>query len=94
MKYIVMGVLTKSGLDCEIPFVFPDLVVHLNMATVCKVLLEDQFKGADVRVISAGFINSIDVTSECYGKSESLGVTSRPEDTRLIKMCDYGSIYA
>ena len=94
MKYVVMHVMNKAGLDLEIPFIFPDIIVHLYMATICKPLLEEHFKEADITVVSAGFCSSTAFEDECYGQSESLGVKSRPErDSHLIKMCDYGSMF-
>lgn len=96
MKYIVMRV--KNGgstqtLDLEIPFVFPGIMVHSEMAQRLKPLLVQQYHTVDVEAISAGFINSADFSlSCCHGKSESLGLKSRKEDSALLKMCDYGSM--
>ncbi len=95
MKYIVMSVINKSELELEVPFIFPDIVVHLHMSTVCKTLLELHFPGSEIKPISAGFVSSTAFEDDCYGKSESLNLPSRPErDSQLIKMCDYGSMYA
>ncbi len=95
MKYIVVGILSKSGLDLKMPFVFPDIIVHKYMYDACIPLVKQHFgEEATVRIISAGFVSSTAFEDDCYGESESLGVKSRPEDSYLIKMCDYGSMYA
>jgi hypothetical protein len=98
MKYIVMAVKKMENnqltLDMEIPFVFPDICVHLLVATVVKCMLEDQFEDAHIQPVSAGFVSSTAFEDECYGESTSLKIKSRPEDSNLIKMCDYGSMYA
>lgn len=95
MKYIVLNVISKSGMGMDVPFVFPDIIVHSMMAHVCVDLCKMTW-GADVDVtpISAGFLSSTAFEDECYGESMSLGLKSRPEDSRLIKMCDYGSMHA
>ncbi len=94
MKYIVMQVLNKSGLDLEVPFVFPEIIVHSMMAEACRSLLSIHFPESDIKAISAGFTSSMAFEDDCYGKSESLNLESRPErDNALIKMCDYGSMY-
>lgn len=93
MKYIVMSV-KSNGVALEIPVVFPDILVHAFMATTTKCALEEQFPGAEVVPLSAGFLSSMDCQAECYGKSETLNLESRgPADDHLIKMADYGSMY-
>lgn len=95
MKYIVMKVQVKEDFIIEIPFVFPEIIVHANIADFCKVLLEKHFPAAEsIQPISAGFCSSMAFEDDCYGESETLKLKSRPqEDSALIKMCDYGSMY-
>jgi hypothetical protein len=93
MKYIVMDVKKPGGFHLEVPFVFPDMVVHHMMAQVCKALCEATWPETEVKPVSAGFVSSTAFEDECYGESETLGLKSRPEDSRLIQMCDYGAMH-
>lgn len=89
MKYVVLEVTSKE-VTREIPIIFPESLVHLEVATVVAVLLNDNGK-KDVRPVSAGFISCIDFKDiNCHGESTSLGLKSRrDEDNRLISMMDY-----
>jgi len=64
-------------------FTFPDSVQHDVMA-MAVVNLKNQthgdWKRVERQVVSAGFIEG----GVCVGKSESLGLLSRPEDTELF----------
>jgi len=95
MKYVVMQMRLKTML-VEIPFVFPDLIVHSEFVKFsASRILKYQFPGAiSIECISAGFVNSMDLEVCCTGESESLRLKSRPEDSNLIRMCDYGSMNA
>jgi hypothetical protein len=94
MKYVVLEVDMGTDTKLEVPFVFPDLLVHKSVAAQMTHLCYRNFpKCHNVRCISAGFVSSIDMQVSCYGKSESLNVISREkEDSALISMCDYGSM--
>jgi hypothetical protein len=79
MKYIVTN--TEEGKE-EI-FIFPDTVSHTSMAeAVCA--MRNQTHGNWVRIhrdaVAAGFIEG----GKCVGKSESLGISSRPQDSELL----------
>lgn len=92
MKYIVLEVKSKE-LHLEVPFVFPDIAVHSDMAEHCSRLLRIQFEGAKVIPVSAGFMSSMGFDDICYGESTSLNLKSRGEkDKALLNMCDYGSM--
>ncbi len=94
MKYIVMRVQPKnSTLTMEVPFLFPELLVHSMIAEHMTAALAAHFPESTIEPISAGFVSSFAAEDECYGKSDSLKLESRPEDGRLISMCDYGSMY-
>jgi len=69
-KYIMVE---QNELDC--PVLFPPWIEHDNMAL--------KFRG---KVLSAGFVAQNDL-GEIYthGKSTSLKVSSRPEDTEIIQ---------
>ncbi len=79
MKYIV----TKDEKGKEEMFTFPDSVHHNVMADAVSYLknqTHDNWKRINRDVVSAGFIEG----GVCVGKSESLGLSSRPEDTELF----------
>ena len=80
MKYII----TKSDLGSIEMFTFPSAVHHDIMAEAIS-RLKDQNHGDWRRVrrdpISAGFI----FDGVCYGKSETLGLNSRSEDTAVFQ---------
>lgn len=90
MKYIVLEAETsKGGVQREIPFIFPDHLVHSEMVHGLKTALIAQGFKDNAKVISAGFYNQM--TGSASGDSDSLGVASRgEEDSRLILMADYG----
>ena len=85
----------QKGMNYEIPFIFPELLVHSTMAIVADKMLRLSFNEKNIisiRPVSAGFLSSIGIEKNCYGRSESLELHSRPEDNQLISMCDYGSM--
>lgn len=80
MKYIVIQE-THYSMIVEHPIIFPEILIHSGVADsllhMMRVNSNHKFE-----VISAGFVN-LDVW-ECYGRSESLNLDSRKEDTALI----------
>lgn len=58
-----------NGLN-DVIMIFPDLIQHADMF----------YSG---KLVSAGFINPL--TMRCYGKSISLNIESRPEDTDIAR---------
>lgn len=88
MKYIVIEITTGS-IKQEMPFIFPNHLVHKDVAKNMQSFLNREHQWSDTRVVSAGEISPFGV--ECYGKSSTLGVESRKyEDSRLIQFHDYG----
>lgn len=80
MKYIIV----RDRNDEEHAIVFPDAIIHKDVARI--------HRAADVRVISAGSCsikNSPATVSQAWGKSESLEIESRPEDTDIL-VKDFG----
>lgn len=81
MKYIVMED-ERGNKDI---FVFPRNINHDCMAEMLKGI-KDQTRGNWERVfrkpVSAGFVNK---SLTCYGSSESLGISSCPGDTDLLR---------
>lgn len=59
----------------EVMIIFPDTQSHKEMA------LWTRFFG---NIVSAGFVWQSDSGSYCHGKSDSLGIGSRPEDDKLL----------
>ena len=82
MKYIVT---TNENGEEEI-FIFPCSVNHDVMAEAVA-SMRNQTHGNWRRVhretISAGFVEA----GMCLGKSESLGLSSRPQDSNLLPKC-------
>jgi len=80
MKYIV----TVDADNLREIFIFPETVNHDVMAENIE-RMRDKSWGNWKRLtrtpVSAGFINQ----SGVYGKSESLGLASSPEDNELLK---------
>lgn len=82
MKYIVMQHKFRD-LVIEVPVIFPNSLIHEEMAVIMKVLLGDT-----ARSVSAGEYSPLD--GSCHGKSSTLNLESRGEqDMRLILMYDY-----
>lgn len=85
MKYIVLRQ-NFGSFAKEIPVIFPDVLVHSDVAETMKRLPE--LRSADV--ISAGFVSSLDCDVACHGESTTLKLKSRGEqDSKFIKMYDY-----
>lgn len=96
MKYVVARVYKNRKLFLDVPFVFPELVVHsvafegFRSALLAQYPVKD---GYTVKPLSAGFVNSMDLIDiRCTGNSTTLEVASRGvEDDNLLRMADYGS---
>jgi hypothetical protein len=74
MKYVMFEVsICEIGVR-YLPIIFPDILVHRYVAGSMMPQLRAIF--ANVKVISAGEYDP--ATGKCYGKSETLGVASRP----------------
>jgi hypothetical protein len=81
MKYIIF--ISKDGRQ-EIPIIFPNNLVHLEVAQAMSKLVGTS------RVVAAGEFSSLAIDAECNGKSTTIGVKSREEqDDRLISNYDY-----
>jgi hypothetical protein len=70
MKYIIAK---QNGL--ELPIIFPEIMNHAETANLLGFRQQD--------IVSAGFISSAN-TPTCHGRSESIGVESRVEDSKTI----------
>ena len=69
MKYVIL----RTDAIEDVPVVFPEMADHSSVAH-------------GKTVVSAGFIsvNWETLRATAYGKSVSLGVASRPEDSRIL----------
>lgn len=80
MKFIT----TRDEQGKEELFVFPRTVPHDAMAEVVG-RIRNQMGGNWRRIrrepVSAGFV---DAAGECFGHSETLGLSARPEDSVLL----------
>lgn len=81
-KYIVI----KSH-EQEFMFTFPELIMHSDMSKAMQTLMDSPpywpWPHDKSEIVSAGFVTP---SGQCYGRSESLNVNSRPaEDTKLLQ---------
>lgn len=79
MKYVML----KRG-DQLIPVIFPDVLVHRDIAKA----LQGTLALSRSQVVSAGLVDGLLVLGTS-GDSKTLGVESRPEDARTILCHDY-----
>lgn len=94
MKYVVMQ--AKVGdLTIELPVIFPDIMVHAEVAKHIGGMLQRVHNFSNVHPVSAGDVGfGIDGDAVmCGGKSVSLKMGSRDEDAGLILSVDYGGGY-
>lgn len=87
MKYIVLQIRNGETVR-EWPIVFPDMMVHSDIANIIQKHL--YLQNQDSRVIAAGLVSFFGGEVRCDGESETLNIESRgSEDEKLIKMFDY-----
>lgn len=90
MKYIVLEVSLANIPQLEIPIVFPDILVHAIVAEHQLAACLKHYPGATAKAIAAGDVKFEWDGPRCFGKSESLQLTSREDvDSNLIRRCDY-----
>lgn len=98
MKYVMHKCTKKmkSGgpLVQKVPIMFPDFMVHKDVAEYTRHLLQREHEYDDVRTVSAGFWNVSFPTGEirCFGESESLKFKHDPEDGTIIATYDYTNV--
>lgn len=83
-KYVMLR--TKVGtLEIDVPVIFPDKLVHADVARAIAPLLPGKFEYA----VGAGQVNMLEVRS-VEGRSESMGIASRGHhDAKVINTYDY-----
>lgn len=84
MKYITFSV-EINDTKIIVPFIFSSMLVHRDMTDNCRVI-KRTFPTAKVTLRSAGMVNS---SLECSGESETLNISSHPDDTRILQSYDY-----
>lgn len=90
MKYVMLEITLQGGEapPFKLPVIFPDKLVHRDMAMNVKTVAWATWPGCRVNVVSAGEIQLGGV--ECFGESETLQVKSRGErDARTIDVYNY-----
>jgi hypothetical protein len=88
-KYIVVKIFCGL-MDMETPIIFPAYVGHNDMARSLGITPDDVlaagFVGLSTKEIHVNCLAPYsEVTVTAYGKSTSLGVESREEDSRLLQ---------
>lgn len=88
MKYVVLEI--KNGdTKREWPIIFPDMMVHKQVANHMQHLIRYHHNML-CDVVAAGSISFFGGEVHCSGESETLNLESRgTEDEKLIKMFDY-----
>lgn len=84
-KYIILkGRHQDTGVDHELPVIFPNIMVHKEVAeSLCR---HEDF--GFLQAVSAGFVSFTPRGPECHGRSESLNLNSRPQDSKVLKMLE------
>jgi hypothetical protein len=84
-KYVVL-----SNGTFEFPIIFPDKMVHADVAKYMKHYLNHDFVTNDNYwgVVSAGMIDDI-LPENVHGMSGTLNVSSRPQDKPMIETYAY-----
>lgn len=81
MKYIMFEV-TQGDLKRKVPIIFPSTLVHSEVAkALCKI------SGLSSRIVGAGELTIR--TTGCHGKSTTLKIGSKSDDTKIINTYDY-----
>lgn len=87
-KYIIATVQTKTHRR-PTPFIFPKEINHDDFYRTINYHYRRNTDDQFIDVISAGFVN-LGMSTKVHGRSETLGVSSREEDSQLILMYQYG----
>ncbi len=88
MKY-VMAEVRQGDSAKAVPLLFPNFLVHREMATVFRRALR-RHGFEEVSFGSAGEVDfGIGGGFECSGRSETMQLEARTEDARIIELYDY-----
>lgn len=86
MKYVMIKC-SKGILDVRVPVIFPDLMMHADVARYMEALLRRENNFDSAKPVSAGFYDPMD--GAVSGKSESLDLKSDPQDEQTIFTYQY-----
>lgn len=88
MKYI-MAEVRQGSITRKVPLIFPNFLVHSEMARVFKHALF-RHEVDEVKFVSAGEYGPLfGAGLATMGKSETLGLASDPDDAKVIEMYEY-----
>lgn len=85
MKY-VMFTMDFCGETRDVPIIFPDMLSHIDVAMAVQSVCPEL---ENATPISAGFVNSMDISVTPRDKSVTLGLASRTQDGDTIRLYDY-----
>lgn len=87
-KYVMVeNLVTKDGVRFLVPVIFPDKLIHADVYASLRPVMPG-WHGQGVKAFSAGKIEHVNVEG-LGGESETLGIKSNPEDTRVIRIYSY-----
>ena len=89
MKYIMFEV-KVGNLTQKVPIIFPNNLVHADVAKRMKHCLIRDHNMDGVEVVAAGDAH---VEARCSGRSETLKLESQLEDSFTINFIDYGGAF-
>jgi hypothetical protein len=81
MKYVMFRV-KHGAVSRDVPVMFPDILVHQEVARAMMPCMRRHFDNANISLVSAGDFDQMDC--KCSGESTSLGLKARPEDGNII----------
>lgn len=89
MKYVMFEMVAAGKIIQRYPVIFPDNLVHDDIARAMKPLIEENIPCTSVRVVGAGecYISAkVDESSFSYTLG---GICPHPEDEQIINSIDY-----
>lgn len=86
MKYVMVEV-DHGSFKQRVPVVFPNFMVHSDMAEALTEVLKLKHRFKKVKVVSAGDCNVLEV--KCSGRSSTLRLPSLEGDTAIVSTYDY-----
>lgn len=76
-----------AGIEKLVPVIFPNELVHQLVERYFRLALQRHWPDSTIEAVSAGDCELGFL--ECSGKSETLGLSSDPEDAEMIRLYDY-----
>jgi hypothetical protein len=86
-KYVNFRV-TLGSVEYDVPVMFPDKLVHLDVATVIMVAMRRTWPRGVIKPVSAGTVALLQVEATT-GRSESLDLDADPADAQMINTYSY-----